>query len=201
MLTITAGTAFHIAANRLYAIVETPQMSLGQSQSFLKRHSRLISVSGALIVFMTYVTKEGYQEDLKGEIQAANLAESNFNIRQDLSRIALALAVGLPNRPTVGMRPQQLPLFHYEIPPALTDVRLKSDAVESSTQNLFLLAKELKNSRSDIASTKQISMYFFWMRKDFKELVRRHHCFGDQRYTCYGKFRFDTRPAGKNCTD
>jgi hypothetical protein len=51
--------------------------------SFFRKHSRFLSFVGALIVFATYIIKEGVREDLKDLISSIATAESTFKVRAD----------------------------------------------------------------------------------------------------------------------
>jgi hypothetical protein len=51
--------------------------------SRLHRHNRLLTFVGALIVFTTFVVKEGLRERLKDFVDSVGAAESTFMIRGD----------------------------------------------------------------------------------------------------------------------
>lgn len=50
-----------------------------------RRHGRLLSFTGALIIFVTFIVKEGKQAELKGEAQSVEVACQTFDIRRDIS--------------------------------------------------------------------------------------------------------------------
>jgi hypothetical protein len=62
-----------------------------RAPSFMKRHSRLISFLGALIVFVTFIVKEGLADRWKGEASALSALESSFATRQEINRIHYVL--------------------------------------------------------------------------------------------------------------
>jgi hypothetical protein len=50
---------------------------------FFRRHNRLLTFAGALIVFVTFLVKEGKRESLKDLADSVDAAESVFVIRSD----------------------------------------------------------------------------------------------------------------------
>jgi endonuclease IV len=58
-----------------------------EEQSFFKRHSKSISIFGALLVFVTFVSKEAKREGLKELIDSLNATESSFLTRSDIADI------------------------------------------------------------------------------------------------------------------
>jgi hypothetical protein len=57
----------------------------------MKRHSRLISFLGALIVFITFVVKDGLADRWKEQASALDTAEAAYSIWSDLSDIRLTV--------------------------------------------------------------------------------------------------------------
>jgi hypothetical protein len=51
--------------------------------SGLRKHSRLLTLLGALIVFTTFVVKEGMREHLKSVVDSLELADGIFALRED----------------------------------------------------------------------------------------------------------------------
>ncbi len=60
--------------------------TLVRSRSYFRRHKRALTIVGALIVFATFVVKDGIRDDLKDRLDTINQAETTFNIRQDTNR-------------------------------------------------------------------------------------------------------------------
>lgn len=58
---------------------------------FIRRHNRSLTFVGALIVFATFVVKEGFRDHLKGLVKQIDNATSVFVIRQDTERTGLVL--------------------------------------------------------------------------------------------------------------
>jgi hypothetical protein len=58
---------------------------------FLGQHRRLMTFTGALIVFVTFVIKDGLREQLKDLVSSIDSAESVFAIRNDTSMTAMWL--------------------------------------------------------------------------------------------------------------
>jgi hypothetical protein len=57
-----------------------------ESRSGLKTHKRIISFIGALIVFFTFMIKEGLVEKLKDQTSSIDSAEKTFALRSDNAR-------------------------------------------------------------------------------------------------------------------
>jgi hypothetical protein len=73
---------------------ELPHFDLG---AFLRKHNRILTFVGALVVFLTFVIKEGLREHLKDLVEALGSAQNIFRIRNEnaemlglLERIAVA---------------------------------------------------------------------------------------------------------------
>jgi len=60
--------------------------------SWLKRHSRLLSLVGALVVFVTFVAKEGIREHMKEVTDSIEGAENVFLAQTGSSIDSIALA-------------------------------------------------------------------------------------------------------------
>jgi hypothetical protein len=60
-------------------------------QGFLKKHGKTLSLVGALIVFVTYVVKEGFREHVKDLVDAAENGRNVFVIRNDNNTLAFQL--------------------------------------------------------------------------------------------------------------
>jgi hypothetical protein len=58
---------------------------------FFRRHNRSLTFVGALIVFATFVVKEGFRDHLKDLVNQIDNATSVFAIRQDTERTGLVL--------------------------------------------------------------------------------------------------------------
>jgi hypothetical protein len=58
---------------------------------FLGQHRRLMTFTGALIVFVTFVLKDGLREQLKDLVSSIDSAESVFAIRNDTATTAMWL--------------------------------------------------------------------------------------------------------------
>jgi hypothetical protein len=54
-----------------------------QLGSFVRKHQQLLTFAGALIVFLTFVLKEGFRDGLRDLIDSIESAESVFMIRSD----------------------------------------------------------------------------------------------------------------------
>jgi hypothetical protein len=54
-------------------------------KSFITRHSRLLQFLGALIVFTTFIVKEGLRDQLKDLISATDTAQNTFTLRNDIA--------------------------------------------------------------------------------------------------------------------
>src|SRR5882672_6760922 len=59
---------------------------------FFRRHNRLLTFAGALIVFVTFLVKEGKRESLKDLADSVDAAESVFVIRSDSFTTPVQLA-------------------------------------------------------------------------------------------------------------
>lgn len=62
-----------------------------KAASFFKRHVRLLSLAGALVVFVTFVVKEGLADRWKEEASAIDMAEYIYAIRADTSEAVSTL--------------------------------------------------------------------------------------------------------------
>ncbi|MFZ1007470.1 MAG: hypothetical protein WAN65_11570 [Candidatus Sulfotelmatobacter sp.] len=59
---------------------ETPKKPV----SWLKKHSRLVAFAGALVVFTTFVLKEGFRDYLKDLVDTVDKAETLFSVRHEI---------------------------------------------------------------------------------------------------------------------
>ena len=55
---------------------------------FIHKHDRLLSVCGALIIFLTFLTREGFRDELRELVDSIDAAESVFMIRSDNHDVA-----------------------------------------------------------------------------------------------------------------
>jgi hypothetical protein len=62
--------------------------SIGQLKRFVHKHDRLLSVFGALIIFLTFLAREGFRDELKELLDSIDAAESVFMIRSDNHDVA-----------------------------------------------------------------------------------------------------------------
>jgi hypothetical protein len=73
---------------------------------FIQRHSHLISFFGALIVFVTFIVKEGLADRWKEDASAIDAAESVYSIRDDTYNILLALDAIYANEAAIDLSPK-----------------------------------------------------------------------------------------------
>lgn len=67
-------------------MTESNGNSAKSQQAFVRRHSRLLTFVGALIVFTTFVEKEGLREHLKSVVESLETANNAFASREDSAR-------------------------------------------------------------------------------------------------------------------
>lgn len=60
-------------------------------RAFFRRHGKWVSFVGAIIVFLTFVVKEGVRENLKELIASISSAEDTFATRGDTAKVELAV--------------------------------------------------------------------------------------------------------------
>ena len=63
----------------------------GDFRNFLRRHSRILTVLGALIVFVTFVVKEGLRDRGKDLLASVESAQTTFVMRSDVEDLRLQL--------------------------------------------------------------------------------------------------------------
>jgi hypothetical protein len=73
-------------------------------RDFFRRHSRLLSLIGALIVFMTFITKEQLREKWKSTADALSTAQYFFALH-DENELALTWITRLPEKPMGDLKP------------------------------------------------------------------------------------------------
>lgn len=66
--------------------------SMGRVKRFIHRHDRLLSTLGALIIFFTFLAREGFRDELKELVDSIDAARSVFLIRSDNLDIAEQIA-------------------------------------------------------------------------------------------------------------
>lgn len=57
--------------------------SIGRVKRFIHKHDRLLSTLGALIIFFTFLAREGFRDELKELVDSIDAAQSVFLIRSD----------------------------------------------------------------------------------------------------------------------
>jgi hypothetical protein len=62
--------------------------SMGQLRRFTRKHDRLLSVIGAIIIFITFLVREAIRDDLKELVNSIDAAEGVFMIRSDSRDVA-----------------------------------------------------------------------------------------------------------------
>jgi hypothetical protein len=65
---------------------------MGRFRRFARRHDRLLSVAGAFIIFVTFLVREGYRDELKELVDSIDGARNVFLIRPDNRDIAEQVA-------------------------------------------------------------------------------------------------------------
>jgi hypothetical protein len=66
--------------------------SMRQLKRFIHKYDRLLSVLGALIIFLTFLAREGFRDELKELVDSIDAAQSVFLIRSDNRDIAEQVA-------------------------------------------------------------------------------------------------------------
>jgi hypothetical protein len=61
---------------------------IGRLKRFVHKHDRLLSVFGALIIFLTFLAREKFRDELKELVDSVDAAESVFMIRSDNHDVA-----------------------------------------------------------------------------------------------------------------
>jgi hypothetical protein len=135
-------------------------------RSFMKRHSRLISFLGALIVFITFIVKEGLADRWKEDASTLNAAEAAYSIRNDLAHILVNVT-----RPRfendIESRVSILDFPHSDHS-VETDVKFR----EFATQ-VLKVGMEMNTPRDQIAKIGDLLERFPHERADEDELI---HC-------------------------
>jgi hypothetical protein len=110
-------------------------------ESFFQKRKRLWTFLGALIVFVTFVIKEGVKEELKERLDAINNAETVYAIRQDNTRISASRITiewrEIKNKMSQDKPSARLPVDRIDQDKDLLDET--DDALNSSFSNLFAL--------------------------------------------------------------
>ena len=123
--------------------IQNPKSVSVLKSSFFKRHSRLFSFFGAMIVFATFVVKEGVREELKADLDAIGTAETVYAIRQDNTRISgsrITIQWREINKNSAEHNPsQRIAKSNVEQKRDLLDET--DDALNSSFSNLFGLER------------------------------------------------------------
>jgi hypothetical protein len=57
-------------------------------RSFVRRHTRLLELSGLLVVFITFVIKDGIRDQLKDRVSTLVTSEASFLTRQEISTVS-----------------------------------------------------------------------------------------------------------------
>jgi hypothetical protein len=65
---------------------------MGRFRRFVRRHDRLLSIAGAFIIFVTFLVREGYRDELKQLVDSIDGARNVFLIRSDSRNIAEQIA-------------------------------------------------------------------------------------------------------------
>jgi len=66
--------------------------TVSKKQGFVQRYGRVITFLGALIVFSTFVVKEGIREQLRSTSESVNTAQSIFLVRSDMNELSIYMA-------------------------------------------------------------------------------------------------------------
>lgn len=112
-------------------------------KNLFRQHSRVITFLGAVIVFATFVVKDGFRENLKNLTDSIDSAESVFLIRSDLEDIKLHTGRSVAPR---GDNPG---MFDY----AVQDIehsRKTFDDIAYQLDNIARLIKKLPDQSSQI---------------------------------------------------
>ena len=111
--------------------------------SFFGRHSRMLSFVGALIVFATFIVKEGIKEKLKEDLDAISNAETVYAIREDNTRISGSrITVEWRQIKDNSLGPASDPSGQADRNEQKADLLDETDdALNSSFSNLFILEK------------------------------------------------------------
>ena len=64
-----------------------PRMNNTSLKPFLERHSRLLSIAGLVLVFVTFIVKDAIREQLKDSLDSISAAENLYLIREDSAAI------------------------------------------------------------------------------------------------------------------
>jgi len=148
-----------MAESQATAPARTPQ----PKQTGLRRHHRTLTFVGAIIVFFTFVVKEGLREQLKGLVDSIEYAESVYLIRGDVDDlrtrvIAIGTQLDLSQPLTLAQKGKDFSSIQYDDNYILRDdssaVELEimsrlSDKVGNSTVSKTI--EEVKKRRHELA--------------------------------------------------
>jgi hypothetical protein len=62
--------------------------TLREIRSFVRRHTRLLELLGLLVVFITFVIKDGIRDQLKDRVSTLATSEASFLIRREISTVS-----------------------------------------------------------------------------------------------------------------
>jgi hypothetical protein len=124
--------------------------------SRLHRHNRLLTFVGALIVFTTFVVKEGLRERLKDFVDSVGAADSTFMIRGD-TNISNSLLRSLEEdigdvernkaiRETGIVAPSSVHLYY-----SWRDLSMMGQSIKANLDNVARLMRKLPNQGANIA--------------------------------------------------
>lgn len=124
---------------------------------FFRRHARTLSFFGALIVFSTFIVREGIREHLKNLSDSINFAENIFLIRMDTNEVPVFLAY--ENSRIGRLQDASMPQSKGMPGPALSDMRDDVDLMVANTartnasRDNIVRAVEILGTDDEVRST------------------------------------------------
>jgi len=143
--------------------------------SLVRNRSHLISIAGALLVFLTFVAKEGYAEKLKDEANAIDLAFDVYSIKADtlevLKKIGEVSAKISSNAPA-GKTPPDSDAMTWMVKLLNQSMDPQVQAIRPTMDNIVALLDRLPGDLSDAGALKAIKAELQENRREFYDLSK-----------------------------
>ena len=124
-------------------------VKLKSRPSVFQRHKRLVTIIGALVVFITFVIKEGFQQRLREEIDDLKAARQSLTIVKEALRsedINMLEGVDVPSRVTESQA-EELQVRMSQRFNKLLEIRKREEATKEAIRELPLRSVEFDRAR------------------------------------------------------
>jgi hypothetical protein len=148
----------------------------GQFKLFVNRHNRFFTFAGAVIVFFTFVIKDGLHERWKSQAGSLDMAQYFYAVRHDTTSANADLGYlrgELAKLKQIVVQGGSLPLANGDDLMLQNIGRLSglADDVDASLSNLDILMGKLANQQNNEAELKGLDTRLGKLRNDLSQLV------------------------------